>query len=232
MKAKVFVVLLCFALLLGGCTNGEGGTPGGQSAAPDGVSQATQSRYRENEIQEYNGARLDPAIGPRDNSISGVQHVPITSYKLTVDGAVNQTAVLSYDDVMALDAYQRKITLHCVEGWDATVLWEGALIEDLLDVAGIRADANTVIFHCFDGYTTSLPLSFVLDNQLIMAYNANGLPLPDEMGYPLIVVAEDKLGYKWARWVTRIELSTNENYLGFWERNGYSNDADVPENRK
>jgi len=78
-----------------------------------------------------------------------------------------------------------------------------------------------------DGYTTSLPLATVLDNELIMAYQANGIDLPPEMGYPFIVVAEDKLGYKWARWVNRIMLSDDADYRGFWENVGYSNDATV-----
>ncbi|MDW7659323.1 MAG: hypothetical protein SCM11_19320, partial [Bacillota bacterium] len=56
------------------------------SPTVDVVSQATLSRYRENEIREYQGARLDPAVGPRDNSISGVQTVDLASYRLTIDG--------------------------------------------------------------------------------------------------------------------------------------------------
>jgi len=126
-----------------------------------------------------------------------------------------------------LDPYERKITLYCVEGWDATILWKGVLLEDLINISGMSPEANTVIFHAVDGYTTSLPLETIIDNELILAYSANGLELPPEMGYPFIVVAEDKLGYKWARWVSEIELSDDENYRGFWEQRGYSNEADI-----
>ncbi|MDD3214451.1 MAG: molybdopterin-dependent oxidoreductase, partial [Eubacteriales bacterium] len=65
--------------------------------------------------------------------------------------------------------------------------------------------------------------------ELILAYDANGLDLPDEMGYPFIVVAEDKLGYKWARWVTRITLSDDADYAGFWESRGFTNEASIPQ---
>jgi DMSO/TMAO reductase YedYZ molybdopterin-dependent catalytic subunit len=58
-----------------------------------------------------------------------------------------------------------------------------------------------------------------------MAYSSNGLPLPDEMGFPFIVVAEDKFGYKWARWVNQIQLSADSNYKGYWESRGYDNEA-------
>jgi DMSO/TMAO reductase YedYZ molybdopterin-dependent catalytic subunit len=221
-------ILFCFLavlLLTTGCVRTAEPEPGGNGT--DGVSAATAKRYREGEIQEYQGARLDPAIGLRDNSIKGVQHVDINGYTLTIDGQVNTPVSLTYDQVRALPAYERLITLHCVEGWDATVLWKGVLLEDLMNKAGVKPEAVTVIFSAVDGYTTSLPLSTIREKHLILAYQANGLDLPPEMGYPFIVVAEDRLGYKWARWVNRITLSDDANYLGYWEQRGYSNDATV-----
>lgn len=219
--ARALAAALMVASLSGCAERVESGT------APDGVSSATQARYREGEVAEYQGARLDPAVGPRDNSISGVQRVDIEGYALTVDGLVDEPVSLSYDQVKALDAHERRITLHCVEGWDATILWKGVLLEDLMGTAGVKPEAVTVIFGSVDGYTTSLPLATVREKHLILAYGANGLDLPPEMGYPFIVVAEEKLGYKWARWVNRITLSDDPNYLGYWEQRGYSNDAGV-----
>ena len=214
---KILALLCSVLLLLSGCSASD----------PDAVSQATLDRFRENEIMEYEGARLDPAVGPRDVSINGIQYVDLATYTLTIDGLVNETKVLTYENVLALPAYERLITLHCVEGWDATILWKGVLLSDVFALAGVKPEANTVIFHAVDDYTTSLPLSTVLDRQMIMAYQANGIDLPPEMGYPFIIVAEDKLGYKWARWVDEITLSDDEDYEGFWERNGYSNDASL-----
>ncbi len=233
MKNIIYVILssVLALALLAGCTAAPSSTGSTDNttalASMDGVSSATMSRYREGEVKNYKGANLDPAIGPRDNSIKGVQHVDIDGYTLKVDGLVDAPLDLTYDDVLGLDAYERKITLFCVEGWDATILWKGALLKNIMDLAGIQADANTVIFHSVDGYTTSLPLEEILSNQLILAYDSNGLPLPDEMGYPFIVVAQDKLGYKWARWVSEIELSDDPEYLGYWEQRGYSNSAEI-----
>lgn len=227
MNAKSFAILLLVIVLtafLSGCL--DSGSDDRQTDT-DGISGATRSRYRENEITEYEGARLDPAIGPRDNSISGIQYIDISDYTLDIYGLVKNSRVLSYDDVLKLDPYRRKITLYCVEGWDATILWEGVLLEDLISLAGAEPEADTVIFHASDGYTTSLPLDTIISKQLILAYKSNGLALPPELGFPFIVVAEDKLGYKWARWVTKIELSDDPEYRGFWESRGYSNTADV-----
>lgn len=232
---SILSFFLCSLLLAGsGCSSESttGGSSPTSTTAPDVYSQATLKRFRTSEVKEFQGKFLSPAVGPRDNSISGVQQVEITQYVLKIDGLVDQSVQMTYDEVKALTPYERLITLHCVEGWDATILWKGVLIEDLLKKAGIRSDAVTVIFHAHDGYTTSLPLATIKERQLILAYMSNGLPLPPQMGFPFIVVAEDKLGYKWARWVTRIELSSNANYQGYWEQFGYNNNAEVPASRK
>ena len=224
MKRTPFALLaVLLVLTLSGCVQ----SPAQPKSATDGVSSATQTRYREGEVTEYQGVRLDPAVGPRDNSIKGVQKVDIEGYTLSIDGLVDAPVSLTYDKVKALDAYERMITLNCVEGWNATVLWKGVLLEDLFKKAGVKPEAVTVIFGSVDGYTTSLPLETIVSKQLILAYGANGLDLPPEMGYPLIVVAEDKLGYKWARWVNRITLSEDANYKGYWEQRGYDNEASV-----
>ena len=221
---RIIPVLLVLLFLFTGCT-AQVATR--DSAAADAVSAATQARYRENEIAQYQGARLDPAIGPRDNSINGIQQVDINSYRLSIDGLVDKQVTLTYEQVRALDPYERLITLYCVEGWDATILWKGVLLDELIKMAGAKPEAVTVIFGSVDGYTTSLPLKTIRDNALILAYGANGLDLPPAMGYPFIVVAEDKLGYKWGRWVNSITLSDDADYKGYWEQAGYSNDADI-----
>ena len=94
------------------------------------------------------------------------------------------------------------------------------MLTDLFELTGVQPETTTVIFSAVDGYTTSLPLETVIDKQLIMAYQANGIDLPPEMGYPFIIVAEDKLGYKWARWVDEITLSDDTDYKGFWNESG------------
>jgi DMSO/TMAO reductase YedYZ molybdopterin-dependent catalytic subunit len=223
-RIRIDIFFLLLFTLLGGCGKNSETS---DTAQTDAVSGATTGRYREGEIAEYDGIRLDPAVFARDNSISGVQRVDIANYQLEIFGLVEKPLQLKYEEVLALEPYERKITLHCVEGWDATVLWKGVRIIEIIDLAQATAEANTVIFYGVDGYTTSLPLQTVIERDMILAYNANGLDLPPDLGYPFIVVAEDKLGYKWARWVSGIELSDNQNYKGYWEQYGYDNEAEV-----
>lgn len=192
------------------------------------MSRATEDRFSVLEIREYKGVRLDPSIGPRDNSITGIQRVNMAEYTLVISGLVEQGTEYTYEEVLAYPTVEKLITLHCVEGWDATILWEGVRIADLLEKAEPLEDGKVLVFKCQDGYTTSMPLREIVEKDMILAYRSNGAPLPEPMGFPFIVVAEDKLGYKWARWVVEIEVSDDVDYEGTWERNGYDNEADVP----
>ena len=175
------------------------------------------------EVREYKGKRLDSITDVRDVSIKGPQQVDINTYKLEVTGLEVQPKTYTYDDILALQHYTKEVTLHCTEGWTADVLWEGVLLNDL--IGDVKPEANTLIFYSVDGYTTSLPLNYVTSNNIMLAYKINNITLTPDTGYPFMVVAEDKLGYKWAKWVTKIEVSSDSNYQGYWESRGYPNDA-------
>ncbi|HWR69562.1 MAG TPA: molybdopterin-dependent oxidoreductase [Dehalococcoidia bacterium] len=180
------------------------------------------------EIREYEGTDLSSITDFRENSIKGPQQIDIENYRLKVDGLVENP--LEYTLEKATDnrqGYQKVVTLNCVEGWSVRILWEGVLIEDLIEEAEASPEANTVIFHAYDGYTTSLPLAYVTGQDIMLAYKMNGVVLPPERGAPFQLVAESKWGYKWIKWVTRIELSDDPDYKGYWESRGFSNDADL-----
>lgn len=220
-KHVISIVLLLMLAVLSSCT-------GSEPVGPDGTTEATENRYSELEIREYEGTRLDPSVGPRDNSIAGIQNVELEGYTLKITGLVKEEQSLTYEEVLAMPAAEKLITLHCVEGWEATVLWKGTSLGDLIQLAEADQKADTVIFHCVDGYTTSMSLADILDRNMILAYSSNGIPLPPALGFPFIVVAEDKWGYKWARWVDAIILSSDTEYKGYWEERGFGNEADLP----
>jgi len=183
------------------------------------------------QVREYEGAKLSSVNDFRENSINGPQHVDAESYRLQIAGLVENPKSYAYDEV--IDNYQRYkkvVTLDCVEGWSATILWEGVLVRELIDEAGLLPEAKVVIFHAYDGYTTSLPVDYIMNNDIIMAFRMNEITLPPERGFPFQLVAESKWGYKWIKWITEIELSDDVNYRGFWESRGYSNSADLDKN--
>jgi DMSO/TMAO reductase YedYZ molybdopterin-dependent catalytic subunit len=182
------------------------------------------------EVRQYEGKDLSSVADFRENSIKGPQKVPLDAYRLKVDGLVRTPLSLTYDEVIDRQSFKEVVTLNCVEGWSVDILWEGVKLTDILEEAGYDPAAATLVFHCYDGYTTSLPLKWVRDNDILLAYQMNGMDLPAERGYPFQVVAKDRYGYKWAKWVTRLEVSDDAKYQGYWEKRGYNNDALLPEN--
>jgi len=187
----------------------------------------TVSSLPDTEVSSYNGQKLSPISDLLDVSISGPQKIDINTYKLKIDGLVETPTDFTYDQVLSNTKYSKVVTINCVEGWSAKILWEGILLKDLFDKVKVKDTANTVIFYCVDGFTTSLPLKTILDGSIMIAYKINGEILPAQDGYPFMLVAENKLGYKWAKWIVRIELSDKSGYTGYWESRGYSNDANV-----
>ena len=121
------------------------------------------------------------------------------------------------------------MTLHCVEGWSVTILWEGVLVKDIINLTNASSDAEIVIFHALDGYTTSLPVEYIMENDILLAYKMNNVTLPAERGFPFQLVAESKWGYKWIKWVSEIEISDMTYYKGYWEQRGFSNTANINE---
>jgi DMSO/TMAO reductase YedYZ molybdopterin-dependent catalytic subunit len=220
-KAKRAITVLLFSFLVGvaalsafGCSSRNE-----QSEGPN---------VENIEIKEYQGEDLSSINDFRENSIAGPQHVDINNYKLNINGLVDKQLNLTYDEVINKAPSQQKVTtLNCVEGWSVTILWEGIPLKNLFETAGLKPEANTVIFRAYDGYSTSLPLSYIIDNNIILAYKINGVTLPPERGFPFQVVAESKWGYKWAKWVTEIEISNDPNFRGYWEQRGYSNDGSL-----
>jgi len=180
------------------------------------------------EVREYEGQDLSSISSFRENSIKGPQYINAENYSLTVTGLVNNELEYTYDEVLYnYPSFKKVVTLRCVEGWSVTILWEGIQLKDLIADAEVNPEATTVIFYAYDGYSTSLPLDYIIDNNIMMAYKMNNVTLPPERGFPFQLVAESKWGYKWIKWITAIELSDNEDYRGFWESRGYPNDADL-----
>lgn len=179
------------------------------------------------EVKGYKGEKLGSGGDFRENSIKGPQRVDKGSYKLEVGGLAGAPARYGYNELLKLPAVRKTVTIDCVEGWSVKILWEGVLVKDVLKKVKAKPEAKTIIFYGADGYSTSFPLDYVLKNDIMLAAKMNGEVLPPERGFPFQLVAEEKWGYKWVKWVTKIELSADAGYKGFWEKRGYNNNGDV-----
>ncbi len=181
------------------------------------------------EIREYDGQALNSVSEIKFQGIAGFKEINVSTYNLTVTGLVENETAFTYGEIVNEHGHQLDVVvMHCVEGWQVKILWEGVLVRDLLEEAGYDRSAQVLILYSADGFTTSLPVSYVVGNNVTMAFKANGLTLPKSEGYPFRLIAPGKLGYKWAKWVTKMEVSNDTSFRGFWESRGYSNDADWP----
>ncbi|MBM4241404.1 MAG: oxidoreductase [Euryarchaeota archaeon] len=183
------------------------------------------------EVREYQGQKLSSMNDFRENSIKGPQYIDLKNYHLEVTGIVYNPKNYTYDEVISNHQnYEKVVKLECVEGWDVNILWKGILVRDLINEVNPNPNAKVVIFYAYDGYSTSFPLEYFFKNNIILAYKMNNATIPPERGFPFLLVAESKWGYKWIKWVTKIELSDNVNYKGYWESRGYSNTGNLNEN--
>jgi DMSO/TMAO reductase YedYZ molybdopterin-dependent catalytic subunit len=182
----------------------------------------------ETEATEYLGVKLTPISQQLNNAIKGTQYIDKDTYVLTVDGLVDNPLSLTYADLQSLPMESRLVKLNCVEGWSFTAKWTGPTLASIFEQAGVQPGAKTVIFHTADDSSgfTSLDLDYILGNRTIIALKLNDITLPADRGFPFQVVAEGKFGYKWAKWVQSIELSSQD-FSGYWEERGYNNNADI-----
>ena len=95
----------------------------------------------------------------------------------------------------------------------------------LIDLVKPRSEAQHVIFHSYDTYTTNVPLADFAGDDVLLAWQWNGAPISREHGGPLRVVIPRLYFWKSAKWIKRIEFSPVDK-PGFWEERGYHNYGD------
>lgn len=165
-SGRSIVFVLVFVAIMAGCTVRESPLPLA-------------------EVCEYQGEKLSSFYDFRENSIFGPQQVDLATYRLKLTGLVDREVSLTYQEIIeGFSSHQKVVTLHCVEGLDVTILWNGVLLSDLLLQAGVRSEAKIAIFYAADWFTTTLPLEYLQSKQILLAYQMNGLTLPVNRGFP------------------------------------------------
>lgn len=235
-KFKILWILLLIAIIamaysLPGCRGRDDGLTGTITEVPvmSEPSETTEtSETGEVEATEFQGTELTPIAEQRNNALAGTKRIDRDTYRLTVDGLVDNPLSLTYDQLLEYPQKSWLMDLNCVEGWSFTAKWTGPELNAIFNDAKVKPEAKIVIFFTADvaeGYT-SLDLDYIRDNNIIIALKLNDITLPEDRGFPFQVVAKTKYGYKWAKWVTRMELSSDTDFRGYWENYGYNNDAD------
>lgn len=179
-----------------------------------------------------NGGKLKSAEEGPIRSALGQPSINLNTFQLSISGLVDSSYTLSWEEIEKMPAvYTDTILMYCVEGWEVWGKWKGMLISDLLEKAIVHSDGKYILFECLDGYKTALPIAYLEKYNSMLAYQVNNAPLQEHDGFPLRLICFGKYGYKWAKWVTKLEV-LDDSQLGYWESLGYSDQADVPISRR
>jgi DMSO/TMAO reductase YedYZ molybdopterin-dependent catalytic subunit len=147
-------------------------------------------------------------------------------WSLKVSGEVEDPLTLGWDELMALEQITITTDIHCVTRWSKLdTTWTGVRVRDVLDRAKVKPAGAFVMAHSDGGYTTNVPLEALYDDDVLLAHEYDGRPLEHDHGAPLRLLVPSRYLWKSAKFVRHLEVLA-EDRQGFWELNGYHNDAD------
>ena len=155
-----------------------------------------------------------------------VPRVDLASWNFRVFGLAENPVQWTHEQFRLLPRVQVRSDVHCVTRWSRyDNLWEGVSVQEVLRHAKPRAGAEFAVIHAEQGYTTNLPVSELMRHDVLLADLHDGKELTPEHGWPLRLVVPGRYFWKSAKWVRGIELVSADR-PGFWEQNGYHNQAD------
>ncbi|WP_457098903.1 molybdopterin-dependent oxidoreductase [Microbacterium sp. P5_E9] len=189
---------------------------------------------------EFDIPGLSPLFTPnsefyRVDTALTVPSIDPGTWRLVIDGMVDERVELSYDDLVGMGLDEYSITLTCVSnvvGGDliGNAKWLGVPVRDVLRIAGVQAGADMVLSRSIDGFTASTPLVSLTDEGIdaILAVAMNGEPLPLEHGFPVRMVVPGLYGYVSAtKWLTELTVTTFAADEAYWTPRGYSAEAPI-----
>jgi DMSO/TMAO reductase YedYZ molybdopterin-dependent catalytic subunit len=152
--------------------------------------------------------------------------IDLSTWDFQLFGQVEDELQLSWDELMALPQTDVTVDIHCVTRWSKLdTTWRGVRVRDLLERARVKPEGKFMLAYSDGGYTTNLPLEVVMDDDVLLAHSYDGRALEADHGAPLRLLVPKRYFWKSAKFLRKIEV-LDEDRMGFWELNGYHNDAD------
>ena len=132
--------------------------------------------------------------------------VDADAWRLVVDGLVERTLSLSYQQCRTLVGEAQVAALDCTGGWYTEQAWAGIPLAGLLAQAGIRSEALSVTIRSVTGYWRRFSLAEA--RGYLLATEVAGEQLSHGHGFPIRLVAPGKRGFEWVKWVTEIHVGS------------------------
>jgi len=177
---------------------------------------------------------VEPLVPPGQTAVSRlrrldlgvVPRVPREKWDLRVTGSVEAPVRWTWAEFTALPQVSITADFHCVTGWSRLGNgWEGVSFRELAARVRPRASAVSAMLYSGEGYTTSLPLEVLMDDDVLLAHSLDGKPLPEDHGGPLRLIVPKRYAWKSAKWLRQVDI-LDKHELGYWEVRGYSDTAD------
>jgi DMSO/TMAO reductase YedYZ molybdopterin-dependent catalytic subunit len=153
-----------------------------------------------------------------------------TSYELPIEGRVRRPLRLTLDDIKARPAVTMPVMMECAgigrahlsprplsAPWHDEAIgcaqWKGTPLAPILKEAGLLDDAVEILFSDHDrgidhdvehDYERSLPLEEAVREDVLLAYEMNGQPLPPQHGFPLRLIVPEWYGMTSVKWLKAI----------------------------
>jgi DMSO/TMAO reductase YedYZ molybdopterin-dependent catalytic subunit len=166
-----------------------------------------------------------------------VEHFPVLTagptpfieaadWKFTLKMGVRLLKVWNWSEFNRLPKTKMTRDIHCVTSWSKlNTAWEGVIVDDILADAGVERPTDFVLAHCYDGYSTNVPLADLASGKAMIALNYEGQPIPRDHGGPARLLVPHLYFWKSAKWVDGLQF-TERDEPGFWELRGYHNYGD------
>lgn len=135
----------------------------------------------------------------------GTPHIDHVAWRLRVHGRLGQPRVLSLPDIAALGSTEITEILDCTSGWALETTWRGVPLGKVIDLMAPDREAAVVTVRSVTGWYARLPLDEA--RRAFLATGVAGRPLPAGNGAPLRLVAPERRGLEWVKWVDEIEVA-------------------------
>jgi sulfane dehydrogenase subunit SoxC len=175
-----------------------------------------------------------------------IPHVDEQAWRLRVGGLVGRSLTLTLDELRSRPARTLAVTMECAGNGRAllapravsqpwlteavgTAEWTGTPLAPILEEAGVLDGSVEVVFTGLDRgiqddvehlYERSLPLADALRDEVLLAYEVNGRPLPPQHGFPLRVVVPGWYGMTHVKWLQAITV-VDEPFRGWQQEVAY-----------
>ncbi len=170
----------------------------------------------------------DETITPNDDffelSIGNIPTINVSTWLMPIEGEIENPVVFSYENLTSLPTLTINATLRSVSGNSGRAEWRGVPLKNILDTVRPTENAYDVVFYAADGYTSSLTIEEINTSEILLVFEMNKETLPAGQGFPLRVIAPGYYGYKWVKWLIKIDIVETD-YIGFWESRGWNDNA-------